>query len=67
MELESQTRNSGGFPILDASAWDPSSHKRFLRAGAAALLALGALSIPIQAAATTTVFASAPPAGAQGV
>jgi hypothetical protein len=67
MELESRYGNSGGDPILDASAADPHSHKRFLRAGAAALLALSAVSIPIHAAATTTVFAPAPPAGARSI
>jgi hypothetical protein len=67
MELESRNGNSCGDPILDASTADPHSHQQFLRAGAAALLALSALSIPIHAAATTTVFAPAPPAGARSI
>jgi hypothetical protein len=60
MELESQNGHSGAVFILDATAADPRSHQRFLCAGAAALLALGALSIPIHASATTTVFATVP-------
>ena len=60
MELESRYGVSGGDPILDASTADPHSHQRFLRAGTVALVALGALSIPIRASATTTVFATVP-------
>jgi hypothetical protein len=65
MELKSQNGNSGAVSILDATAADLGPHERllhatFLRAGTAALLALGALSIPIHASATPTVFATVP-------
>jgi hypothetical protein len=65
MELESQYANSGGDPILDASAADLGSHQRLprarlVRASAAVLVALGALNMPMHATATTTVFATVP-------
>jgi hypothetical protein len=70
MELESQNGISGAVSILTVSILDASAealgsqerlpHAKFLRASAAALLALGALSIPIHASATTTVFATVP-------